>query len=290
MSIHDTSQASGNAPMHTPQPPRSAATRPIMILIAIIGGLTLLVVAATAVFSSTINFNRGVANLTADTTGVTGVNIEANASEFNLAFGDVTEATLRTDGVNAENWQLRREGDELLVTAPDQWFNWCFFNCNFQENRVTLTLPAELNDGSLNADMDLSAGRLIADGNFDHLEVELGAGEATVNGSANALAAQLSAGSANLNLADVQTAEFEVSAGRLTTELTGNAPDTVNTEVSAGQFDLTLPDTQYAVTSEISAGDLDNQLQTSSDSNHKVFVELSAGGATLRPGEPATQQ
>src|SRR5699024_3182649 len=123
MSIHDTSQTSGNAPMHTPQPPRSPATKPIMILIAIIGGPTTLVVAATAVFSSTINFNRGVANLTADTTGVTGVNIEANASEFKLAFGDVTEATLRTDGVNAANWQLRREGDELLVTAPDQWFN-----------------------------------------------------------------------------------------------------------------------------------------------------------------------
>src|SRR5699024_4708202 len=126
--------------------------------------------------------------------------------------------------------------------------------------------------------------------NCDHLEVELGAGEATVNGTANALDAQLSAGSANLNLADVQTAEFEVSAGRLTTELTGNAPDTVNTEVSAGQFDLTLPDTQYAVTSDISAGDLDNQLLTSSDSNHQIIVELSAGGATLRPGETASQQ
>src|SRR5699024_5385403 len=148
------------------------------------------VVAATAVFSSTINFNRGVANLTADTTGVTGVNIEANASEFNLAFGDVTEATLRTDGVNAENWQLRREGDELLVTAPAQWFNWCLFNCNFDETRVTLTLPEDLNDGSLIAEMDLSARRLIADDNYDPLQVELRAGEATVNGSANVLDAQ----------------------------------------------------------------------------------------------------
>lgn len=290
MSIHDTTQTSGNAPMHNPEPPRSPATKPIMIIIAIIGGLTLLVVAATAVFSSAVNFNRGSANLTADTAGITGVNIEANASEFNLEFGDVSQATLRTDGVNAENWQLRREGDELLVTAPDQWFGWCIFNCNFDENRVTLTLPEDLNDGSLSADMDLSAGKLVADGDFDQLEVELGAGEATVNGSAKSLDAQLSAGSANLNLADVQTAEFDVSAGRLTTELTGSAPDTVNAEVSAGQLNVTLPDTQYAVTSDISAGDLDNELQTGSDSNHQITVELSAGGATLRPGEPATQQ
>src|SRR5699024_8122472 len=165
-----------------------------------------------------------------------------------------------------------------------------FFNCNFEENRVTLTLPEELNDGSLNADMDLSAGRLIADGDFDHLEVELGAGEATVNGSANALDAQLSAGSANLNLANVQTAELEVSAGRLITELTGDAPDNVNAEVSAGRLEVTLPNTEYAVNSQVSAGNLDNELQTSSASNHRVNVEVSAGNTTLRPGDTPTQQ
>ncbi|HIY85945.1 MAG TPA: DUF2807 domain-containing protein [Candidatus Yaniella excrementavium] len=290
MSIHDTIHTSENAPMHNPEPPRSGATKPIMLIIAIIGGFILLAVAATAVFSSATSFNRGSANLTADTTGITGVNLEANASEFNLEFSNVSQATLRTDGVNAENWQLRREGDELLVTAPDQWFGWCLFNCNFDENRVTLTLPEELNDGSLNADMDLSAGRLTAHGNFDQLNVELGAGEAIVNGTADALDAQLSAGSARLQLADVQTAEFDVSAGQLTTELTGSAPETVNAEVSAGELNVTLPDTQYAVTSDISAGDLDNQLQTSSGSNHQVHVELSAGGATLAPGEPASGQ
>src|SRR5690625_7494543 len=98
MSIHDTSQTSGNAPLHMPQPPRSPATKPIMIIIAILGGLTLLMVAATAVFSSAVNFNRGSANLTADTTGITGVNVDANAAELNLVVGDVTEAPLRTDG------------------------------------------------------------------------------------------------------------------------------------------------------------------------------------------------
>src|SRR5699024_12601665 len=103
----------------------------------------------SGVVSPATGFNRGSANRTAGTTGVAGVNLEANASECNLEFSNVSQAILRTEGVNAANWQLRREGDELLVTAPDQWFGWCLLNCNFDENRVTLTLPEELNDGSL---------------------------------------------------------------------------------------------------------------------------------------------
>ena len=112
---------------------------------------------------------------------------------------------------------------------------------------MTLVLPEELNDGSLNADLELSAGRLVADGDFNRPDVELGAGEANVNGSARELDAQLSAGSANLNLANVQTAELGVSAGRLITELTGSAPENVNAEVTAGRLEVTLPDTEYAV-------------------------------------------
>lgn len=273
-----------------PEPKRSPATKPIMIVLAVIGGLTLLGVLLSALFSAAVGLNRGSDTMTAATSGVTEVTVDANASQFNLEFGDVSEATLQTNGLDADGWHLGRDGTELLVQAPDQWFNWCFIICNFEENQVTLTLPEELNDGSLNANLDLNAGRLIADGDFDRLEVELGAGQANVNGSARELDAQLNAGSANLNLANVQTAELEISAGRLITELTGSAPENVNAEVSAGRLDLTLPDTEYAVTSEVSAGNLDNELQTSSASNHRVNVEVSAGNATLRPDTTAAAQ
>src|SRR5699024_8477251 len=126
----------------------------------------------------------------------------------------------------------------------------------------------------------------VADGDFNRLDVELGAGEANVSGSAR----ELDAGSANLNLANVQTAELEVSAARLITELTGSAPDNVNAEVSAGRLEVTLPDTEYAVNSQVSAGNLDNELQTSSASDHRVNVEVSAGNTSLRPGDTPTQQ
>jgi len=284
MSTHNTQQTSTIQIMPSPEPQRSSATKPLMIVFAVIGGATLLAILLTTVFSSVIGLSRGSATMTADMTGVTGVSVDSSAAEFTLEFGAVPEATLETSGLHADSWHLVRDGAELQVQAPNQWMNWCFFNCNFEDNHVTLTLPEELNDGSLDADFDLAAGRLIANGDFDRLEVELGAGEATVNGAANELDAQISAGSANLNLANVQTAELEVAAGRMITELTGDAPDTVNAEVSAGRLEVTLPDTEYAVNSEVSAGNLDNQLQTNAASNHRVNVELAAGNATLQPG------
>ena len=276
-------------PTPDPQPPRSPATKPIMVLIAVLGGLILLVVAVTNGFSSAINFTRGTSTMTADTTGVTDLQVDANASRFTLEFTDVSEATLQTDGVNAENWRLDRDGDRLIVQAPKRWFGWCFVNCNPDEQQVTLLLPAELNDGSLNADLELAAGQLVADGEFDHLGVEVGAGEANINGSADQLEAQLSAGSTNLHLADVQTAELDISAGRLITDLTGDTPDSINAEVSAGRLELTVPEGQYAVDSDVTAGNLDNQLQTHPTSNHRIGIELAAGNATLQSHGAAQQ-
>lgn len=284
MSTHNTQHTSTTQVIPSPEPQRSAATKPLMIVLAVIGGVTLLGILLTTVFSSVIGLSRGSATMTTDMTGVTGVSVDSSAAQFTLEFGAVPEATLETSGLHASNWQLRRDGTQLQVQAPNQWMNWCIFNCNFEDNQVTLILPEEFNDGSLDADFDLAAGRLIANGDFDRLEVELGAGEATVNGAANELDAQISAGSANLNLANVQTADLEVAAGRMITELTGDAPDTVNAEVSAGRLEVTLPDTEYAVNSEVSAGNLDNQLQTNAASNHRVNIELAAGNATLQPG------
>lgn len=284
MSIH-TSQTSPGQPTHSPEPKRSSATKPVMVLFSVLGGLILLAVAASTIFSSVLNFNRGSATVTAETSGISGVNVEANASQFNLEFGEVSEATLETSGLNADGWRLTRDRNELYVEAPNQWLSWCFFNCNFGDNQVSLVLPEELNDGSLNANIDLAAGNIEATGTFDELGLELGAGKATINGSAQQLDAELNAGSADLQLADVQTADLSVSAGRLNTELTGRPPGNVDLGVNAGRLDLTLPDNTYSVNSEVSAGNLDNQLRTDAASEFGINVDLSAGNATLRPGE-----
>src|SRR5699024_11894089 len=132
--------------------------------------------------------------------------------------------------------------------------------CAPDEQQVTLQLPAELNDGSLNVDLELAAGRLVADGDFEHLGVEVGAGEANINGSADQLEAQLNAGSANLNLGDVHTADLEASAGRLISDLTSDSPENINADVCEGRLELTEPDTEYAVNTNVEPGNLYDQL------------------------------
>lgn len=268
----------------TPGPQRSSATKPLMILFAIIGGVTLLAILLTTVFASVTSLSRGSATLTADTSGVTSLDVDANASRFDLEFDDVTEATLETSGLNATRWDMHRNGDELVVEAPSRWTSWCIFNCDNGDNKVTLTLPEELNDGSLNAELGLNAGRLFADGDFDTLSVELNAGEVHVNGTTRALDAELNAGSATLNLADVDTANLEVAAGRLTAELTGSTPTTTDIEVNAGRLLLTLPNDSYTVTSDVAAGMLDNQLGNDATASNSIAVEVAAGNVTLQPG------
>ena len=270
-------------PVPDPEPRRSNATKPLMILLAVIGGVTLVVVLATTVFSSAIGLSSGSATQSANATGATELEVDADAARFDLEFAAVNEATLEATGVGADRWELTRNGDTLQVQAPNRWWNWCIFGCNDRESQVTLTLPQTLNDGSLNADLDLNAGRLFADGDFNELSLELNAGEATLDGTARTLDAQVNAGSANLTTADVETANLEVAAGRLTTTLTGTPPTSTTIEVSAGRLDLTVPDGPYAVTSDVAAGNLDNQLTTTTEAPHRIAVEVAAGEVTLRP-------
>ncbi|HEX5730016.1 MAG TPA: hypothetical protein VFX99_11380, partial [Microbacterium sp.] len=128
---------------------------------------------------------------------------------------------------------------------------------------------------------DLSAGDLTVDGDFADLEIQVGAGSLTVDGSADTLSAELSAGGADIDLADVAEATFSVSAGAVESRLTGSAPRLVTVDVSAGSLELTVPDADYDVRSDVSAGEFDNRLRVDADSGNVVDVTVSAGSATI---------
>lgn len=265
-----------------PEPKRSAATKPLMIIIAVIGAITLVVLLVATLFSSLVGLSRGSANQTANTTGVTKLDLNSNAARVNIAFDDVDQATLDATGQRADRWQLNRRGDTLSVRPPEMWWSWCWFNCG--ETEVTLTLPQELNDGNLNAELDLNAGRLDAEGSFNELSLELNAGEMVVDGTARALQTEVNAGRAELQLADVETASFEVAAGRIDSDLTGTPPTTTEIDVSAGQLVLGLPDVEYSVITDASAGSVNNNLRTAPDAANRITVDIAAGDVTLRPG------
>lgn len=272
----------------SPEPRRSGATKPIMIIIAVVGGVTLVGILVTTLLASIIGLSsQGTASQSANTSGVTQLDLNSNAGMVNIMFDDVDQATLDATGQHADRWELVRSGDTLSINAPEQWWSWCWFNCDGTE--VTVTLPQELNDGSLNAELDLNAGQLNVNGSFNDLAVELNAGEINVDGTARTLQTEVSAGNANLQLADVEAASFEIAAGRIDSELTGTAPTTTDIDVSAGQLILELPDAEYAVVSDASAGSLNNNLRTAPDATNRITVDLAAGDVTLRPGNPSQQ-
>lgn len=283
-----------NASLHTSpedsQRPRSAGVSAVAIGTAIVGGLALVSVGVGAAFATTgsilqrVESPNGDAVQLVDTAGVTELSVDANAGEFQIRFAEVREAELEVTGSNRQDWKLRRSGDELVVSSGGSWLGggFCLFGCNFGDEQVVLTLPRSL-EGELDADLSLGAGGLTAEGDFRDLDIEVTAGKAIATGSARSLSAELGAGRAEFRLDGVQEASFDVSAGKIVAELTGAAPREVELDVSAGSLELTIADVPYAVESQVSAGQLDNRLQTRPGSPNVIEASVSAGSVTLLP-------
>lgn len=269
-----------------PETSRGSGARAGAIAIAVFGGVALLATGGTAAVAAVNDFSTSVdSQQQIDASGVTGIKLDLGGVDTRVEFGDVEEAQLDVSGSGSERWALTRDGDELIVNSPEMNFGWWFGDWFDNEGSVLLTLPNELRDAALDADIFLGAGSLDVKGDFGEVDVEMGAGALFITGSAETIDLDLGAGRAELELADVSEADFSISAGRLEAELTGTAPSEVQLDVSAGSLVLTLPDEEYDVRQDVSAGSLDNGLQTSSNARNSIVASVSAGSAVLRPGD-----
>lgn len=274
----------------------STVSRTIAIITSAFGGLVVLAVAGFAALgaafdSGALGMRQGVSIdesgnrvQTADVSGIDSLDVESSASDFTLRFADVPEARLEVSGESNRAWSLGVEEGELSVKSERPFPGFCLGWCGDQAERVTLTLPARLGHGVLDAELEVSAGSLSAEGSFRDLDLTLSAGALYFDGTAGSLSADVSAGRGEITVADAQEADFEVSAGRLEAVLTGSAPKRTEVEVSAGHLDLTVPGGLYDVRSDVSAGSLENRLETSSRADRSIVVSVSAGAAVLRPG------
>lgn len=273
-----------------PAPERPSAPqsgdKTVAIVVSVIGGVALLGAAVGAGVSAARGAAAGDELLTADARGVQALSVDASASSFSVAYADVDEAVLEVTAGAGGGWSLSRRGGELIVDRRGGLFGGWSFGDWFGdgEDTAVLTLPEGLRDASLDADLSLGGGSLTAEGTFGDVQADVGAGYLSLEGAARSLDLDLSAGQAEVTLAGVERADFSIAAGRVDAVMRDEAPTEVSVDVSAGSLDLALPDVEYAVTSDVAAGDLDNQLDVSSASPHHIQVELAAGDATLRPG------
>ncbi len=262
------------------------SSRTIAIVASVVGGVVLLGVGATAAVATfgSMNASNSGGTQSLDVSGITGIEVESNAADFELVFADVSEAQLDVSGNSTYRWEMSVEDGDLVIDSKRGFFDFCIGWCNMGEQQVTLTLPNELDSGKLDAELQLNAGTLNASGSWNDLAIEVAAGALEFDGSANSLDTSVSAGRAILNVEGARTADLEIAAGQLIAELTGRTPDEVSVDVSAGKLELTVPADVYDVRSDVSAGSLDNRLDTSSRSSHRIEVSVSAGSAVLRDG------
>lgn len=280
-------------PQPQPQPRRSNA---VAITTGVVGGVLLLGAIGTAAVAGMLSLNRGSSEaqtIEVDTAGVARLEIESSAARFRMeCSGDAaspggTAAVLETSR-GGQLWSMEVDGGTLRVESKGSWWDRFGWGGIGQLQTVTLTVPWQLacdERSPLNIDIGVGAGSFDGAGAFDELDIDLGAGEVEVRGSAATVNAEVSAGSADLDLTGVRIAELSVSAGSLEARLAEQAPEHVQIDVSAGELKLWVPDEQYRVTEQASAGSIDNGLRTSSTSRQTIAVDVSAGKVTLRPIE-----
>lgn len=266
---------------------RSSGTTAVMVITAVVGGIALLGsggTAAAAAAGNIMSSSRPDSVQTVGVDGIEGIDVDADASSMRVEFGDVEEAQLSITNGRGTAWTFDRDGDELIVRSPDGVFGWWFGNWFGDEEIAVLTLPESLRGDALDADLDLDAGSLDVVGDYGVLDVRVNAGALDVEGSAVELDAEMNAGRADILLDGVTRADLGVSAGDLTVELTGTAPTQTTVDVSAGTLDLTVPDVEYAIAQNVSAGTLNAKVDEAPSARRTIDVSLSAGTATIRPG------
>lgn len=265
-----------------PPADRRAGARAITIVTAVIGGVALLASGGAAAAAATGDLTRTDRVQSIDVTGIDGIELDVSASDVRVRFGDVSEAELSVTNGRGPAWTLERDDDDLIVRSPSSPFGWWFGGWFGADERVVLTLPMELRDKGLDGSFSLSAGSLDLEGQYDELSVDLSAGDLTIDGSAVSLDVEVNAGGADILLDGVTDAEFGVSAGDVAVELTGTAPRETSIDVSAGSLDLTMPDAEYNISQDVSAGTLENGLPHSTQAKRSIDVTLSAGTVTLK--------
>jgi hypothetical protein len=277
--------------MTIPNP--TSTSRPgrwISIVVIVLGALGIVYALGGGVLRGFTAHEATSNTYSADASGIEELRIDSSASAFEIRFADVEEATLEvtTDGGPAQQWRLEREGAALSVHTDWRW-NWLGFGIvlgdRVGEERAILTLPAELERAGLDLEAGVSAGSFDAAGDWGAASLDLSAGDVDLAGTAESLSVEVSAGEARIDVGTAGAVDLDVSAGRIIGALTGDQPASIDARVSAGSIDLVIPDGEYAVTEDTSAGDSDVRVVDDPSATATIDVQVSAGSVTLRGAE-----
>ena len=278
---------------NTPERSPRRGIGPVGIITAVVGGVVLFGLGASAALMMVTT--SGSADTTAqtarlaepvDTTGVTSLSLNAGVADIDVVFADVAGATLSVRGAGAEKWELRRDDEDLTVYAPRKGSGFCFLGfCPSGRNQyttATLTLPRELEDRAIDADLTVGVGSVRAAGAFGDLEVSVEVGEADIRGTAETLDIEVGVGSFTGEFSGVTTVAAEASLGEIDLVLTKTPPMDVRLQASTGSISLAVPAADYDVQVTHSLGDVTNTLRNVPGAANRISAQAELGEITLR--------
>lgn len=264
-------------------PPPARSTGWVALLVTLAGTVAILGLVLQSVLVGISGYGKvGHATYMAAVDGVTALDVETSDADMTVRFGDVQEATLE---VSSSGWRRNvewvLENDNGVLRVTDDRGPWFWPDFGSSRTIAELVLPREL-EGVVSADLDLSAGSLNIEGDLDAVGIDISAGSLTFVGASSSLSASVSAGEVDVTTSEVATIDVDVSAGRFIGTFTGAQPTSTTISVSAGDAIVDLPDGEYALAGEVSAGDRTIDVRTNPSSPHTLTVDVSAGDATVR--------
>lgn len=279
----------------------------LTVALAVVGGITL---AGSAALGAVSGMSSDVTSRTVDLSQAlaapvaSDLKVDVSGAELSIEYYSGDEVQFEASGKRADRWRVSVDDRTIRVSGPGRGFDWFadgwfdgwsggdWFDADLpfgwgdddadarMSSRATLRLPAMLQ--GIDADLTLDAGRLTVDGTLGEVDATVNAGALELDGSAEQFAVTVNAGRADVDLDGVSMGTYMISAGRVTSELSGGL-SALTVEVSAGALDLTLPDDAYDLRRNMTAGSINSDLAEASDSAHRIDVRVTAGTVTLRP-------
>jgi hypothetical protein len=264
-----------------PEPPAPRRGGGIALLVSVLGAIIILTIVGRGVATAVASGAPDRSSYTSAVDGVTAIDIDVSDAFLTARFADVDEARLDIEATGwgaSTDWTFEVDGGVLRVGADD-WSRW-WPTFGMGRTEAELVLPRSL-EGRIEADLSVSAGDLNVVGDLTEVHVTVSAGSLMFDGGSTGLDVDVSAGDANIDTQGPDTVQLHVSAGSITAVIGGEAPASTTVGVSAGDASLWLPDADYAVTGDVSAGDRTIDVRTDPASPHGLHVEVSAGSATV---------
>lgn len=209
------------------------------------------------------------------------VRVDVDASNVNVSFGNVDEPSItfdQGDSNRAVTFEQEVRGVELRIVAQTRggFFPFGIWPWGMDTSRLDVVLPAELNDGSLGIAVSSAAGNVSLDGAYDDVTLELTAGNLDLSGSATALSIDATAGDVRVDDYTASDVRIDTTAGNVMLDF-AELPDEITASSVAGDQEIVLPDGEYRIETDTTAGEVSIDAPSDPDAARTYSFSTVAG-------------